>query len=73
MRLILFDFLPKKQSNNLDKPKGPTIVLYSCKHKVIGQMDIVILYVNIVLKHFSYLFFSIRTSIFANYKTKLFI
>jgi len=36
-------------------------------------MDIVILYVNIVLKHFSYLFFSIRTSIFANYKTKLFI
>ena len=73
MRLILYDFLPKKQLNNLDKPKGPTLGFYSCKHKAIGQMDIVILYVYIVLKHFSYLFFSIRTSIFANYKTKLFI
>ncbi len=36
-------------------------------------MGIVKLYINIVLKHFSYLFFSLRTSIFANHKTNLFI
>lgn len=36
-------------------------------------MGITILYNNIVFKHVVYLFFSLGTGIFANYKIKLFV
>jgi len=71
--LLIYGLEGTLQMENLFLPMGLALEFWSCKHKGIVPMDVVLYYQNIILKHFSYLFFSVGTSIFAYHKTKTFI